>query len=102
MSHMPGGQGHRIRDWFKGFQKRLKDSEADRAKQFANYLSMVDSYSKKRVSLKGSMVGLGDLKARSGRVSSTPNVTKMSTIMDQYHDKALRLAQAKYYQKQVG
>jgi len=63
---------------------------------------MVDSYSKKRVSLKGSMVGLGDLKARSGRVSSTPNVTKMSTIMDQYHDKALRLAQAKYYQKQVG
>ena len=101
MSHMPGGQGHPIRDWFKGFQKRLKDSKADRAKQFANYLAMVDSYSKKRVSLKGSMVSLGNLKATSGRLSG-PKTTNMSTIMDKYHDKALRLAQAKYYQKQVG
>ena len=102
MSHMNGDQGHPIRDWFKGFKKRLKENQENRSKQFANYLAMVDSYSKKRVSLKGSMVGLGDLKARSGRVSSTPNVTKMSTIMDKYHNKALRLAQAKYYQKQVG
>ena len=91
-----------IKDWFRRYQQRLKDSESTRAKQFANYLSMVDSYSKKRVSLKGSMVGLGNLQAKSGRVSSTPNVTKMSTILDKYHDRALRLAQAKYYQKQVG
>jgi len=84
------------------FRRRLRENKVDRSAQFANYLNMVDSYSKKRISLKGSMVGLGDLKARSGRISSTPNVTKMSTIMDQYHDKALRLAQAKYYQKQVG
>ena len=101
MSHMPGGQGHPIKDWFKGFQKRLKGSKGERAKQFANYLSMVDAYSKKRVSLKGSMVSLGNLKATSGRLSG-PKTTQMSTIMDQYHDKALRLAQAKYYQKQVG
>ena len=93
-------QGHESK-WQK-FKKRLRANQKTRSEQFANYLSMVDRYSKKRVSLKGSMVGLGDLKARSGRVSSTPNVTKMSTIMNQYHDKALRLAQAKYYQKQVG
>jgi hypothetical protein len=99
---MNGDQGHPVKKWFRRYQQRLKDSEGDRAKQFANYLSMVDSYSKKRVSLKGSMVGLGNLEARSGRVSSTPNVTKMSTILDKYHDRALRLAQAKYYQKQVG
>ena len=101
MSHMPGNQGHRIRDWWKGFQKRLKDNEVNRSKQFANYLSMIDAYSKKRVSLKGSMVQLGNLKATSGRLSG-PKTTKMSTIMDSYHDKALRLAQAKYYQKSVG
>ena len=102
MSHMHPTQGHPVKTWFKKFQKSLKDSEADRSAQFANYLSMVDSYSKKRVSLKGSMVGLGNLQAKSGRVSSTPNVTKMTTILDRYHDRALRLAQAKYYQKQVG
>ena len=84
------------------FRRRLRENKVDRSAQFANYLSMVDNYSKKRVSLKGSMVGLGNLEARSGRVSSTPNVTKMSTILDKYHDRALRLAQAKYYQKQVG
>ena len=87
---------------WEAFRRRLRENKVDRSAQFANYLAMVDSYSKKRVSLKGSMVGLGDLKARSGRISSTPNVTKMSTVLDRYHDKALRLAQAKYYQKQVG
>ena len=101
MSHMNGTQGHKETKWER-FKRRLRENKKTRSAQFANYLSMVDSYSKKRISLKGSMVGLGDLKARSGRVSSTPNVTKMSTIMDQYHDKALRLAQAKYYQKSVG
>ena len=50
MPHMPGNQGHPIRDWWKGFQKRLKENQDDRSKQFANYLSMVDSLSKKRVS----------------------------------------------------
>ena len=101
MQHMPGGQGHPIKDWWKGFQKRLKDNQEDRSKQFANYLTMMDRNSAKRISLKRSMVQLGDLKATSGRLSG-PKTTKMSTIMDQYHDKALRLAQAKYYQKSVG
>ena len=36
-----------------------------------------------------------------GAANGTANTTKMSTILDRYHDRALRLAQAKYYQKQV-
>ena len=101
MSHMNGDQGHPVKKWWKKYQDRLKQSQEDRSTQFANYLSMIDAYSTKRISLKGSMVQLGDLKATSGRLSG-PKTTKMSTIMNQYHDKALRLAQAKYYQKSVG
>ena len=97
MSHV---KGHKETKWER-FKRRLRDNKKTRAEQFANYLNMVDSYSKKRVSLKGSMVQLGNLKASAGR-GSMPNLTKMSTVMDKYHDKALRLAQAKYYQKQVG
>ena len=101
MSHMNGDQGHPVKKWWRKYQDRLKKSQEDRSKQFANYLSMMDRYSTKRISLKGSMVQLGDLKATSGRLSG-PKTTQMSTIMDKYHDKALRLAQAKYYQKSVG
>ena len=92
---------HKDETKWERFRRRLRENKIDRSAQFANYLSMIDSYSKKRISLKGSMVHLGDLKATSGRLSG-PKTTKMSTIMDQYHDKALRLAQAKYYQKSVG
>ena len=87
-------------DW-KNFRKNLRESEDKRSAQFANYLDMVDKYSKKRVSLKGSMVSLGNPNARAGS-GTMPKATKMSTIMSRYHDRALRLAQAKYYQKQVG
>ena len=97
MSHV---KGHKETKWER-FKRRLRDNKKTRAEQFANYLNMVDNYSKKRVSLKGSMVQLGNLKASAGR-GSMPNLTKMSTVMNKYHDKALRLAQAKYYQKQVG
>ena len=97
MSHV---KGHKETKWER-FKRRLRDNKKTRAEQFANYLSMVDRYSKKRVSLNGSMVQLGNLKASAGR-GSMPNLTKMSTVMNKYHDKALRLAQAKYYQKQVG
>ena len=92
---------HKDETKWERFKRRLRDNKKTRAEPFANYLSMVDRYSKKRVSLKGSMVQLGNLKASAGR-GSMPNLTKMSTVMDKYHDKALRLAQAKYYQKSVG
>ena len=90
-----------IREKIKKWQTNLKNSKEDRAAQFTNYLNMVDKYSKKRVSLKGSMVSLGNPNARAGS-GTMPKATKMSTIMSRYHDRALRLAQAKYYQKQVG
>ena len=85
----------------KKLQENLKEGKQNRAAQFANYLDMVDKYSRKRVSLKGSMVSLENPNARAGS-GSMPKSTKMSTIMARYHNRALRLAQAKYYQKQVG
>jgi len=85
----------------KKLQENLKAGKKDRAAQFANYLDMVDKYSRKRVSLKGNMVSLGNPNVRAGRLKNV-GTTKMSTIMARYHDRALRLAQAKYYQKQVG
>ena len=85
----------------ENLRKNLREGKQNRAAQFANYLDMVDKYSKKRVSLKGNMVSLGNPNVRAGRLKNV-GTTKMSTIMDRYHDRALRLAQAKYYQKQVG
>jgi len=85
----------------KKLQENLKAGKQNRAAQFANYLDMVDKYSRKRVSLKGNMVSLGNPNVRAGS-GSMPKSTKMSTIMARYHNRALRLAQAKYYQKQVG
>jgi hypothetical protein len=97
MSHVTG---HKETKWER-FRRRLRDNKKTRSAQFANYLSMVDRYSKKGVSLKRSMVQLGDLKATSGRLRG-PKTTNMSDIMNKYHDKALKLSQAKYYQKSVG
>ena len=71
-----------------------------RREKFATYMNMVDKLQRAKVKLPG-RVELGNLTARSGKAGS-PRVTNMSTIMDKYHDKALRMAQAKYYQKQLG
>ena len=71
-----------------------------RREQFALYMNMVDKLQSAKVKLPG-RIELGPLTARAGKAGS-PKVTKMSTIMDNYHNKALRMAQAKYYQKQVG
>ena len=71
-----------------------------RRDQFATYMNMIDKLQRAKVNLRG-RVQLGNLEARAGRLGSA-KVTKMSTIMDNYHNKALRMAQAKYYQKQLG
>jgi hypothetical protein len=78
-------------------------SKVDRGQQFANYLRSIDWLESKRISLKRGLVrDPGEqLVAQSGQISGV-RTTKMSDIMDNYHAKALRLAQAKYYQKQVG
>ena len=76
------------------------DNGKTRREQFATYMNMVDKLQSAKVKLPG-RIELGPLTARAGKAGS-PKVTKMSTIMDNYHNKALRMAQAKYYQKQLG
>ena len=71
-----------------------------RRDQFATYMKMVDSLQRAKMNLSG-RIQLGNLEARSGKIGGA-KITNMSTIMSKYHDKALRMAQAKYYQKQLG
>ena len=89
--------------YFEKLRKRLKDNKQDRSAQFANYLNMIDSLeSKKFISRRGRVANPGtDLNFQAGKVRSA-STTKMSTVLDKYHAKALRLAQAKYYAKQTG
>ena len=77
--------------------------KSDRGAQFRNYLAMIDRLESKRISLRRGLVrDPGEkLVAQAGRLGGV-KTTRMSTIMDKYHAKALRMAQAKYYQKQLG
>ena len=86
----------------------IKNGKVDRQAQFANYLRLIDRLSKKRINLaKGLVRDPGEkLTAVSGQIGTVGrNVAgtsiSMSKILDQYHDRALRLAQAKYYQRQA-
>ena len=72
----------------------------DRASQFKMYMDTIDKLKNARARLPG-RVELGNLEARSGKIGSA-RTTRMTDILDKYHDKALRMAQAKYYQKQLG
>jgi len=85
---------------FSGKKPKEEKGKVDRGTQFANYLATIDRLSFQNFRLKG-RVGEGPLTAKAGSAGGV-KVTKMSTIMDNYHEKALRLAQAKYYQKSVG
>ena len=121
MTHISGDQGHyprktkRIKTKEKKSIKKILQETAgvfsgkkpldergkvDRGKQFANYLATIDRLAFQNFRLRG-RVGEGPLTAKAGSAGGV-KVTKMDTIMDRYHDKALRLAQAKYYQKSVG
>ena len=84
------------------------NGKVDRGAQFRNYLAMIDRLSKKRVNLaRGFVADPGEkLTATSGRIDTVgrnvPGTSvSMGKILDQYHDRALRLAQAKYYQRQA-
>ena len=119
MTHISGDQGHYPRK-----TKRIKTKEkksawkiaketagifagkgekgkVDRGQQFANYLKTIDRLSFQNYRIRRGRVQEGPLTAKAGSAGGV-KVTKMDTIMDRYHDKALRLAQAKYYQKSVG
>ena len=99
-----GKDGRSTRDtWLKRFKHNLNLQKENRGKQFSNYLNVIDSLeSKKFVSRRGRVANPGtDLRFTSGKVRN-PSTTQMSTVLDKYHAKALRLAQAKYYAKQTG
>ena len=84
---------------------RLFDPE-NRQKQFSNYMATIDRLRKNKVRLSGQF--------RLGTTTSSPagRVTRVGTnvlntsesfskTLDEYRARALRLAQAKYYQRQV-
>jgi hypothetical protein len=86
----------------------ITNGKVDRGAQFRNYLAMIDRLSKKRVNLaRGFVADPGEkLTAVSGQIGTVgrnvPGTSvSMGKILDQYHDRALRLAQAKYYQRQA-
>ena len=118
MTHISGDQGHYPKKTKKIKIKKKKSAweiaketagvfagsdkgKVDRGQQFANYLKTIDRLSFQNYRIRRGRVGEGPLTAKAGSAGGV-KVTKMDTIMDRYHDKALRLAQAKYYQKSVG
>jgi len=90
--------------YFEGLKKRLKESrKQSKGVQFTNYLNMIDSLeNKKFISKRGRVENPGTNLRFTSSKTRAPGITKMSQVLNKYHDKALRLAQAKYYAKQVG
>ena len=85
---------------FAGRLGKGPDKAVDRASQFRMYMDTIDKLKSARADLPG-RIPLGNLEAKSGKIGSA-RTTRMTDILDKYHDKALRMAQAKYYQKQLG
>ena len=121
MTHISGDQGHYPQRTKKIKKKEKKsigqilketagvfagrlgkgpDKAVDRASQFRMYMDTIDKLKSARADLPG-RIPLGNLEAKSGKIGSA-RTTRMTDILDKYHDKALRMAQAKYYQKQLG
>jgi hypothetical protein len=82
--------------------KTKKPGRVDRQTQFSNYLSMIDRLNMRKFELGGRVRDPGTILQFASRAGKRVATTQMSTIMDRYHEKALRMAQAKYYAKQVG
>ena len=95
-------------DILKKTKKAVKSisGEQTRQQQFANYMATIDRLRKNKARLSGGF-RLGTNTAspvnRIGTVGRTVPNTAMSfsKTLDAYRARALRLAQAKYYQKQV-
>ena len=85
--------------------KAIFDPES-RQKQFANYMATIDRLRKNKVKLSGQF-RLGTTTASPvNRITTVgrnvPNTSvSFSKTLDEYRARALRLAQAKYYQRQV-
>jgi len=85
--------------------ERLFDPDS-RQKQFANYMGTIDRLRKNKVRLSGQFSLGTSTRSPTGAVSTVgrniPNTAmSFSKTLDEYRARALRLAQAKYYQRQV-
>ena len=92
--------------WQKIAEKFSGGSDAgkDRRTQFQSYMSMIDRLQNQKFYFRNQVRVRNpgeQLTAQAGQIRGA-KTTNMSDILDKYHDKALRLAQAKYYQKQTG
>ena len=79
--------------------------DKNKPEQYANYLKTIDRLAKVRARLPGRIPGTIS-NYTSGKIGTVGrNVTNtgvsMSRILQSYQDRALRIAQAKYYQKQA-
>ena len=90
----------RVLQYTAGIMSGRGEQGNKRRDQFKTYMTMIDKLQNTKIQLRG-RISLGNLEAKTGRVPGAAT-TNMSTIMNKYHDKALRMAQAKYYQKQLG
>ena len=78
-----------------------------RQKQFANYMNTIERLRNRKVKLSGKYAIGTDTRSTTGRISTVgrnvPNTAvSLQKVLDEYRTRALRLAQAKYYQKQLG
>ena len=78
-----------------------------RQKQFANYMNTIERLRNRKVRLSGKYAIGTDTRSPTGRISTVgrnvPNTAvSLQKVLDEYRARALRLAQAKYYQKQLG
>ena len=96
----------------KKTQKAVKrtlgmDAEDYRQKQFANYMNTIQRLKNNKVRLSGKYALGTDTRSTTGRITTVgrnvPNTAvSLQKVLDEYRTRALRLAQAKYYQRQLG
>jgi len=120
MTHISGTQGHTsitkrktkkerktskkidiLREATKGLLgiDNGRKPRVDRQTQHARFLQAIDRLNMRKFELSGRVRDPGTtLRFQSG-TGKRVATTQLSTIMDRYHEKALRMAQAKYYQK---
>jgi len=81
---------------------KTKKPKVNRQTQYAQYLDIIDRLNMRKFELGGRVRDPGTILQFASGTGKRVATTQMSTIMDRYHEKALRMAQAKYYAKQVG
>ena len=84
-----------------------RDQKDYRQKQFANYMNTIERLRNRKVRLSGKYAIGTDTRSPTGNVQTVgrniPNTAvSLQKVLDEYRTRALRLAQAKYYQKQLG